>query len=92
MQAKFYLALLCCIMLMFCKANVNSKYQPSTMYICSVPDPDLEIMGGGGGHPDPLIRGGAGSRKNIFSAQCGLGGGGPPLDPPLMLSLITELT
>ena len=49
MQAKFYLALLCCIMLMFCKGNVNSKYQPSTMVICSVPDPDLEIIGGGGG-------------------------------------------
>lgn len=47
MQAKFYLALLCCIMLMFCKGNVDSKYQPSTMYICSVPDQDLEVMGGG---------------------------------------------
>ena len=78
MQAKFYLALLCCIMLMFCKGNVNSKYQPSTMYICSVPDQDLEVMGGGD-HPDPLIRGGPGSLWG--------GGGGrqtPPLDPPLM--------
>ena len=80
MQAKFYLALLCCIMLMFCKGNVNSKYQPSTMYICSVPDQDLEVMGGGD-HPDPLIRGGPGSLWG------GGGGGGrqtPPLDPPLM--------
>ena len=33
MQAKSYLAFLCCIMLMFCKANVKSKYQPS-YYVC----------------------------------------------------------
>ena len=101
MQAKFYLALLCCIMLMFCKGNVNSKYQSSTMYICSVPDPDLEIIGGGGGgdgHPDPLIRGGPGLQKIFFGPVWSVGGGGgwgrqaPPLDSPLMLSLITELT
>ena len=35
----------------------------------AVPDPDFEIRVGGGGHPDPLIRGkGGGSRKKNFSA------------------------
>ena len=29
-------------------------------------DPDLQIRGGGGGHPDPEIRGGAGLQKFFF--------------------------
>ena len=32
----------------------------------SVPDPELEIGRGGGGHPDPYIRGGAVSKKIYF--------------------------
>ena len=44
-------------------------------------DPYLQ-KGGGGGRPDPEIRGGVWSPKNFFSAlQLGLkirGGGGPP--------------
>ena len=32
-----------------------------------VADPDLQIRGGGGGHPDPEIRGGPASKK-MFSA------------------------
>ena len=34
----------------------------------SVADPDLEIRGGGGGHPDPDIRRGVQSPKRFFSA------------------------
>ena len=38
----------------------------------SVPEPDLEIMGGPG-HPDPEIRGeGGGSLQNIFFSPLGL--------------------
>ena len=60
-----------------------------------MPDPDLEITGGGGGdQPDPpLDKGGPGSPKNffpLFGPQFGLkirgggvGGQAPPLDPPL---------
>ena len=34
-----------------------------------VTDPDLQIGGGGGGHPDPEIRGGGpGLKKKLFSA------------------------
>ena len=29
--------------------------------LITVADPDLEIRGGGGGHPDPAIRGGEGA-------------------------------
>ena len=57
----------------------------------AVPDPDFEIrVGGGGIHPDPLIRGkGDGSRKKNFSAlrasvwSTNKGGGSPPRAPPL---------
>ena len=38
-------------------------------------DPDLEISGGGGGHPDPAIRGGGGSHPD--PAIRGGGGGHP---------------
>ena len=31
-----------------------------------VADPDLQIRGGGGGHPDPEIRGGLASKKHVF--------------------------
>ena len=56
-------------------------------------DPDLQIRGGGG-HPDPEIRGGDDLKKNYFrhlGPQFGLkekGGGpaGPSLDPPLVTS------
>ena len=58
------------------------------------PDP-LQIRGGGGGHPDPDIRGGGRSAKNFFSA---LGAsfwsknkGGPPLDPPLPLLRVFDM-
>ena len=45
-------------------------------------DPELQIRGGGGGHPDPEIRGG--SPKKFFSALWASfwlknkGGAGPP--------------
>ena len=41
-------------------------------------DPDLQIRegGGGGGHPDPEIRGAQSLKKR--------GGGKSPLDPPLV--------
>ena len=40
--------------------------------VCTVADPDLQIReGGGGGHPDPEIRGGPGLQK-IFFAPSGL--------------------
>ena len=44
-------------------------------------DQHLQIRGGGG-HPDPEIRGGGGLKKNFFET----GGGGhiPPLDAPLV--------
>ena len=53
---------------------------------CNVPasaDPDLQIRGGGGGHPDPDIRG-MGRSKKIFFRPFGpqfgpkIRGGGPP--------------
>ena len=79
-------------------SGVVMKY----MYPWAVPDPHRKIRGGGGGageggpgHTDPLIRGGAVSKKNFFRAfglQFGLkirGGGwasrAPPLVPPLSL-------
>ena len=37
----------------------------------TVADPDLQISGGGGGHPDPEIRGGAVSKKFV-SGPAGL--------------------
>ena len=58
-------------------------------------DPDLQIREGGGGHPDPEIRGGGQSPKIFFSAlrasfwsinKAGGGGGWartPHLDPPM---------
>ena len=55
-----------------------------------VPDPDLEIrmVGGGGGHPDPEIRGGQSPTKFFqpFGPQFGLkiGGRAPPLDSLLL--------
>ena len=54
----------------------------------TVLDPDLEIREGGR-HPDPEVRGGGWSPKNIFQTfqpQFGLkirGGLAPPMDPPL---------
>ena len=54
----------------------------------AVPDPEIEISrGGGGGHPDPEIRG-----VGLFGPQFGLKiKGSPPsrapsLDPPLLSS------
>ena len=38
----------------------------------TVADQHLQIRGGGGGHPDPEIRGGGGLKKNFFET----GGGG----------------
>ena len=56
----------------------------------TVVDRDLQLRGGGGGHPDPEIREGGGSVKKIFWAlQASVwsknkgGGWGCPLDPPL---------
>ena len=52
-------------------------------------DPDLQIRGGGGRHPDPEIRGrGVVSKKFFWSKNKGGAGGPraplvPPLDPPL---------
>ena len=63
-----------------------------------VADPDLQIGGRGGGHPDPEIRGKPGLKKIFFrpyGPQFGLkirgggGGGGPPGAPPLDLPLET---
>ena len=60
-------------------------------YTHSVVDLDLQIRGGGGGHPDPEIRGGPVSKK-IFSAlrasswsrnKGGRAPRAPPLDPQL---------
>ena len=58
----------------------------------AVADPDLQIRGGGGSHPDPEFRGGPGL-KEFFSAlrasvwSKNKGGGqasrAPPLDPLL---------
>ena len=52
--------------------NVASLLQPirstSSIWVVgssAVPDPDLEIKGGGG-HPDPYITGGDGLPKNFF--------------------------
>ena len=48
--------------------HFGGKLSSSLYY--AVPDPDLE-MGGGGGHPDPLMGGGVVSKKN-FSGPSGL--------------------
>ena len=51
-----------------------------------VADPDLEIRGGGGGHPDPEIRKGAGLKKFFSALRASVWSqirGGPPLDPSL---------
>ena len=63
--------------------NVASLLQPirstSSIWVVgssAVPDPDLEIKGGGGGHPDPYITGGDGLQKNFFG--------------PLGLSLVSK--
>ena len=44
----------------------------------------LRYGGGGGGHPDPHIRGGQGQSPKKFFSAC------PPPDPPLLL--IVNLT
>ena len=65
-----------------------------------VPDPNLEIRGGGGSHPDPLIRRGRGAEavsKNFSTLRASVwpknkggrapgppGPRAPPLDPPLL--------
>ena len=65
-----------------------------TCEISAVPNPDLEIKGGGGGASSrPLDKGGPVFKKNffpLFGPQFGLktrgegrGGRAPPLDPPL---------
>ena len=61
----------------------------------SAADPDIQMGGvrGGGGHPDPEIRGMPGLKKIFFrpfAPQFGLkirgaGPRAPPLDPPLIL-------
>ena len=54
--------------------------------LITVADPDLQIRGGGGGHPDPEIRKGVGLKKTFFGPS-GLSlvsnRGDPLLDPPL---------
>ena len=59
-------------------------------------DLDHQIReGGGGGHPDPEIRGrGPVSKKYFWALRASFssknkvgGGGGPPLDPPLFFLL-----
>ena len=92
-----------CFLFVFKMKYIFSKFHmlPLEISACqyfgkqAVPDPDFEIRVGGGGHPDPLIRGkGGGSRKKNFSAlwasvwSTNKGGGSPPprappLDPPL---------
>ena len=56
-------------------------------------DPDLQIREGGGGHPDPEIRGGGAVSKKFFSLlrvsfwsknKGGRAPRAPPLDPPLL--------
>ena len=51
------------------KSPLTSK--TGTTVTSSVADPDLQIGGGGGGHPDPEIRGYPVSKK-IFSGPSGL--------------------
>ena len=52
--------------------NIPDMFKVFTIFQAShaaVADPDLQIReGGGGGHPDPKIRGGTRSQKNICSA------------------------
>ena len=65
-----------------------------------VTDPDFQIRGeGGGGHPDPEIRGGVASKKHVFPSfgpHFDLkirGGPGPralPLNPPLQTAGLTS--
>ena len=43
--------------------SLRQQQLPLIMYYKAVTDPDLHIRGGGGGHPDPEIRGGAVSKK-----------------------------
>ena len=61
----------------------------------SLADPYLTIRegvegGGGGGHPDPEIRGGAALRVSVWSKNKGgvRDPPAPPLDPPLTLCRI----
>ena len=76
----------------------NSMVPQPGRYELTVPDPDLQIRWeGGGGHPDPEIKGGGGGRpqkKNCLALRASVwannkGEGGvrapqvPPLDPPL---------
>ena len=64
-----------------------------------VADPDLQIRGGGGGHPDPEIRGARPKKKCCRPSGPHFrlkikGGRAPwalPLDPPLHTSLIGKV-
>ena len=60
-----------------------------------VADPDLQIRGGGGGHPDPEIRGGPASKKMFSAVRASFSsenkGGWPPWVPPLVPPLHTAL-
>ena len=72
----------------------------SVIHLLNTWGPDLQIRWGGGGHPDPEIRGGGGAAgsKNYFSTLWSSvwsknkgGGGRPPgalpMDPPLSLQV-----
>ena len=70
--------------------NHSFHYPVFFLSVRTVADPDLQIRGGG--HPDPEIRGGPGVPPNFFwpfrphFGQKMGGGGGSPLDLPLLQS------
>ena len=67
---KFYLN--ACLIITVMKKIILFIIQCFLPSVCTVADPDLQIReGGGGGHPDPEIRGGPGLQK-IFFAPSGL--------------------
>ena len=63
------------------------------MTIITVANPELQIRGGGGGHPDPEIREGVRSLKKLFrpfGPQFGLKIKGSPSPPGSFPGSVTE--
>ena len=66
--------------------GVSTERVPLYVLHSAVPNPDLEIRGGGG-HPDPGISGGAGLQKYVSALRVSVwsknrGGLGPPAPSP----------
>ena len=87
---KFYLN--ACLIITVMKKIILYIMQCFFPSVCTVADPEVQIRGGGGGSSRSLDKGRARSPPNFFwpfgphFGKKNGGGGGSPLDPPLLQS------